>query len=189
MRKKGVIKFKHLWAIFVPGDIIILKERGVLTAGKLVEFKSVQWEDNLGKNDDGVENFNNTGWGSEAALAAKNDSWGGAESSSESKKVVKKADERNKSWQLEFEQYDFDGENQGFVTTFVYLGHYDGSRPLEELPYVPLRLLPDQADITEKLIAKGRKFETLLGSHVKNYDGQKLVNSGRTNQYVKKVSA
>lgn len=185
LKAEGVIEFKDLWAIFVPGDIILVKGGGAMCAGKLLDIQPLDAKKDAKldawacSGEDCQNNVNGGGWGGPPNV--NDNGWG------ESKKPAKRDGGPEYAWQLELEMYDFDGESHGFVTKFVDIERYEGSCPPKDLSLVPLRLLPDEVDITSMLVAKGRKFEALLGTHVKNYDGQKLMDRGLHSEHLKKV--
>ncbi|KAI0902231.1 P-loop containing nucleoside triphosphate hydrolase protein [Annulohypoxylon nitens] len=66
---------------------------------------------------------------------------------------------------------DFDGDKLGTRKAELFVTKYAGTRQLRELATMPLELVEDSAEIREKLIERGRKFEGLVGQHFKQYDG------------------
>ncbi|KAK4129775.1 P-loop containing nucleoside triphosphate hydrolase protein [Parathielavia appendiculata] len=66
---------------------------------------------------------------------------------------------------------DFDGLNLGTRRIELAIPKYQGTRELSELGTIPLDLLDDASDLREELIARGRKFESYIGSHFLQYDG------------------
>jgi hypothetical protein len=66
---------------------------------------------------------------------------------------------------------DFDGERIGTRNIDLTIPKYQGTLELHELPAVPLHLLEDADDVRKELVARGRKFEKLVGQHFMRYNG------------------
>ncbi|KAI1096478.1 P-loop containing nucleoside triphosphate hydrolase protein [Rostrohypoxylon terebratum] len=66
---------------------------------------------------------------------------------------------------------DFDGDKLGTRKAELFATKYAGTRQLRELATVPLDLVEGKDEIRERLIERGRKFESLVGQHFKQYDG------------------
>ncbi|KAK4096975.1 P-loop containing nucleoside triphosphate hydrolase protein [Parathielavia hyrcaniae] len=69
---------------------------------------------------------------------------------------------------------DFDGHHLGTRLIELAIPKYQGTRELSELGTIPLDLLDDASDLREELVARGRKFESYIGSHYLQYDGVAL---------------
>lgn len=72
---------------------------------------------------------------------------------------------------LELERIECDGTNFGRVMQEHIIKRYDGFKFLVQLPYYPLEFHPAKDDIKDELIARGRKFISLLGIHHRSYSG------------------
>jgi hypothetical protein len=70
---------------------------------------------------------------------------------------------------------DWDGAKFGVKEELWYLEEYKGSRRLTELEILPLDKLPEPSQTKERLIAQGRKFESLRGYHFCTYVGNAKV--------------
>jgi hypothetical protein len=72
---------------------------------------------------------------------------------------------------LKSEFVDFDGDRLGTRAMELAIPKYQGTRELNELTTIPFELLDDANDLREELLARGRKFETFIGQHFRQYDG------------------
>ena len=72
---------------------------------------------------------------------------------------------------LRVDYMDFDGERLGTRRLELGIPKYSGQQELHELNTIPLDLLPDAGEVREELIARGRKFESYLGTHFLQYNG------------------
>lgn len=70
---------------------------------------------------------------------------------------------------------DSDGTKFGFASTTIQIGYFQDIKPIEDLNVLPSYLHPRIADIREKLLARGRRFEALQGCHHKAYSGSYIV--------------
>ena len=75
---------------------------------------------------------------------------------------------------LTCEQIDWNGENFGIQKTYKKIDSFEGTRPVIELPVMPLRFKPNTDDIRNQYLSRGRKFEALAGYHFKAYGGPVL---------------
>jgi hypothetical protein len=78
---------------------------------------------------------------------------------------------RSSLWDLLGQRIDYDGDDFGHITTYAVIRPYEGYRPLRDLAVVPLQYHPDQLAIRDCLIARGKKFVNLHGSHYRQYKG------------------
>lgn len=70
---------------------------------------------------------------------------------------------------------DSDGAKFGFGSTTMTIGDFQDVKPIEDLNVLPSYLHPSIADIREKLLERGRRFEALQGCHHKAYSGFYIV--------------
>lgn len=73
--------------------------------------------------------------------------------------------------ELQCEKVDFDGSNFGYGSGLVQIEKFRGTANTQDLPAMPLDLVPDKLDVKERLTARGRKFEKLRGYNFKEYKG------------------
>lgn len=66
---------------------------------------------------------------------------------------------------------DYDGDRLGTRYSTGAIHKYAGSRPLSELAIMPLDLVNGADEKRERLLARGRKFESLVGQHFMQYEG------------------
>lgn len=69
----------------------------------------------------------------------------------------------------------FDGQKFGTVTVKHTIPKYDGLRKVKDLETMPFDLLEDAGKIRAELVERGRKFESYVGQHVRQYDGLALT--------------
>lgn len=79
------------------------------------------------------------------------------------------------SWEVELEYVDWNGDHCGFATTTVNIGYFPGSKFVTSLAAYPLSFSPDERQIKERLIARGRQFESLRGYHFRTCSGTKIL--------------
>jgi hypothetical protein len=84
-------------------------------------------------------------------------------------------------WNICGQCIDYNGSDFGHSATYAHIKPYEGYLPLRDLIVVPLQYHPDQLLIREKLIARGKKFARLHGSHYRQYKGVAEVLGGNRN--------
>jgi len=84
-------------------------------------------------------------------------------------------------WTLCCQRIDYDGDEFGHTSTWADIKPYEGYRPLRDLVVVPLQYHPDQLMIRDCLVARGKKFANLHGSHYRQYKGVAEVLGGSRN--------
>lgn len=79
-------------------------------------------------------------------------------------------------WNMELQQVDWNGRDFGYSNFHFRYQWYKGEHPVMKLEYCPLRLWPPgNVDATRILVERGKKFESLRGSHYKAYNGKKYT--------------
>lgn len=76
---------------------------------------------------------------------------------------------------LEVEYHDWDGQKSGFRQTEFHIEEFRGEVPLTNLEQVPFKFLKREETVREELIARGKKFENMIGYHFKHYSGTKFT--------------
>ena len=66
---------------------------------------------------------------------------------------------------------DFDGTKFGTIKLNLFIRVYTGTQFITSLSAFPLALHTNINELSERLIARGAKFESLAGSHYKGYNG------------------
>jgi hypothetical protein len=66
---------------------------------------------------------------------------------------------------------DYNGSTTGFVSTKIKIPEFKGSKPLSNLPAVPLRTRKDHQEIYEKLVTQGKRFAELRMASFLEYSG------------------
>lgn len=75
---------------------------------------------------------------------------------------------------LTVEYVDYDGDDFGMRCTNVLIHQFDGAAPIAALSAFPLSFHTNEAAIREKLIARGRKWESHAGQQFREYRGVAL---------------
>ncbi|KAI1300822.1 P-loop containing nucleoside triphosphate hydrolase protein [Xylaria venustula] len=78
-------------------------------------------------------------------------------------------------WLLRVSQLNWNGSHFGFEVGAERITEYNDSIFITKLPTYPIEFAPDRREIEENLLARGRKFETLCGFHIKTCTGKKYV--------------
>lgn len=84
-----------------------------------------------------------------------------------------------KEWCLKLEEIECNGSDFVRTTSSHYIQHYDGFKPLHELTYFPLQHHPEKDRIRQELIARGKRYVSLLGIHHLEYRGSATLNGNR----------
>jgi hypothetical protein len=71
---------------------------------------------------------------------------------------------------LAFTYVDFDGNNFGYKYDSLSVSEFQDAMPIASLPAFPLRFHPNESNIRERLIARGRLWEEYKGYHFKHYE-------------------
>lgn len=71
-------------------------------------------------------------------------------------------------WEVDLAQVDWNGSYSGFAikTTKIYATRSEEPEPIARAGILPLELAPNQHEIRDALLARGRKFESLRGFSV-----------------------
>lgn len=64
---------------------------------------------------------------------------------------------------------DYDGTNFGWVDKCTQISEFRGRKKISSLPIFPLLYHPNKEAIREELLATGRKFESMKGTHYMRY--------------------
>lgn len=78
-------------------------------------------------------------------------------------------------WMVTLGQIDWNGSVHGFSTTAIKLRFFEGVKLIQRLTHYPVKFAPDRENLQQKLLQRGRKFESLRGFHVTNAKGKKFV--------------
>ncbi|KPM39105.1 hypothetical protein AK830_g7464 [Neonectria ditissima] len=87
-------------------------------------------------------------------------------------KLITSTDNKDVCYRFKINHVDWDGLSCGVKVRPLDLEHFDGTRRLVDMAIVPMRCHPDSQSITDRLIARGRKFESLRGQHYMSYNGR-----------------
>ena len=79
---------------------------------------------------------------------------------------------------IEGRYLDFDGKNFGQASTALGIFKFRGTKCVDKLEAFPLKYHPSEKEVRCQLIACGRKFLTLGGSHHRHYNGVAFVMKG-----------
>jgi hypothetical protein len=74
---------------------------------------------------------------------------------------------------------DYNGCTTGFLSTKIKIPEFKGSKPLANLPAVPLRAREDKEQLTEKLVRQGAKFAELRNATFLEYSGAAMLTTQR----------
>ncbi len=77
-------------------------------------------------------------------------------------------------WLVTAEYIDWNGESCGFASLRRRINHFSSLQHVCSLPIYPLAFSKTAAEIQSRALKRGRKFETLQGCHLKNYEGSKI---------------
>ena len=69
-------------------------------------------------------------------------------------------------------------QNFGHAREAAYIRWYDGLQPIYELPAVPLRYHPDQEDIRNRIVQRGRKYVSYTSATLLEFSGVAHLLSG-----------
>ena len=73
---------------------------------------------------------------------------------------------------------DWDGTKMGWADIVLTIPKFNGTTPFAELPAHPLEYHPQAELVTQNLVERGRKFESLAGYHYKAYSGNAVYYFG-----------
>ncbi|OCL02005.1 P-loop containing nucleoside triphosphate hydrolase protein [Glonium stellatum] len=91
-------------------------------------------------------------------------------------------------WSIEGEFIEYDGTNFGYDNAFFNIRPYDGYRALQDLGVVPLQYYPKKESLMAALIARGKKFVGLHGTHYRSYDGiAEILAEDRRTSLIEKI--
>lgn len=81
-------------------------------------------------------------------------------------------------FQLSLEYVDFDGDDMGTRGSCRMVADFAGSQKISELSAYPLEWHPENDEIKQQLVARGRRWEKHAGMHFCNYKGIALEYTG-----------
>lgn len=76
-------------------------------------------------------------------------------------------------WRMHLDQIDWDGASTGFKRSQARIYEYEEPTLVIKLGNYPLEFDPNHQEITKKVLARRRIFESLRGFHVKTCNGNK----------------
>jgi len=85
------------------------------------------------------------------------------------------ANRKKPYWSLALGEFDWNGSTSGFSITRTKIHKFDEPKLITRLDVYPFAFTPDRQRVRETLLARGRKFESLRGFHVRTCRGKKLV--------------
>jgi hypothetical protein len=77
----------------------------------------------------------------------------------------------HKVFSLNLQYVDWNGLEFGFATTKISISDFSGTKSITDLTHYPLKYHSNVDELTTRLRARGRKFQSLRGSHYKSYQG------------------
>ncbi|RGP78409.1 hypothetical protein FLONG3_3545 [Fusarium longipes] len=78
-------------------------------------------------------------------------------------------------WKIYLEYVDWNGHRCGYASTHVVIREFDGYRRVSSLPVYPLSFDSKEAEIRQRVVQRGRKFEALRGYHFQRCSGTKIL--------------
>ena len=78
-------------------------------------------------------------------------------------------------WVISLEYLDWNGRSCGYANTKVVIKLFKGFRHVVSLPVYPLSFNKSESDIKERIVNRGRKFESLRGYHFRTCFGTKIL--------------
>ncbi|KAF2125251.1 hypothetical protein P153DRAFT_110524 [Dothidotthia symphoricarpi CBS 119687] len=83
-----------------------------------------------------------------------------------------KDDKEREFWHMNLEQLESNGRVFGRTEECVKIDHYEGFKPLKDLFIYPLEHVEELDAVKERLISRGKKYESLHGVHYRMYEGR-----------------
>ena len=74
-------------------------------------------------------------------------------------------------WRIWGWYFTHDGQAFGYCQKSFDIASYEGSKPIEKLPILPLVYHPEAEDFRTQLLDRGKKFCSLKGAHHRSYHG------------------
>jgi len=78
-------------------------------------------------------------------------------------------------WSLKLVRVNWNGSFSGLESSAEQISQYKDPIKVSNLPIYPIEFAPNRGEIEEQLLARGRKFESLRGFHIKSCTGKKYV--------------
>ncbi|KAI0107147.1 P-loop containing nucleoside triphosphate hydrolase protein [Nemania sp. FL0031] len=78
-------------------------------------------------------------------------------------------------WVISLEYVDWNGERCGYANTEITIYKYIGLRHVTSLPVYPISFMHSSSEFQDRLVARGRIFEALRGSHFRACTGKKIL--------------
>ncbi|KAI8629668.1 P-loop containing nucleoside triphosphate hydrolase protein [Xylariaceae sp. FL1651] len=85
--------------------------------------------------------------------------------------VSEETEQGQNSWEIPCKYIDWDGKKFGWDTDSLSICKFNGTARVTELAAYPLALHPHADQLRDRLLSRGRKFESLAGFHYMRYDG------------------
>ncbi|KAK5400932.1 hypothetical protein LTR06_011101 [Exophiala xenobiotica] len=83
-----------------------------------------------------------------------------------------KIDHNKKHFEISCRYLTHDGKCFGEATIPIKIPEFDGIKKITSLGAYPLKYHPEKQDVVEQLTERGRKFCSLTGTHLRQYEGQ-----------------
>ncbi|KAK5263386.1 hypothetical protein LTR96_011203 [Exophiala xenobiotica] len=81
-------------------------------------------------------------------------------------------DHNKKHFEISCRYLTHDGKCFGEATIPIKIPEFDGVKKITSLGAYPLEYHPEKQDVVEQLTKRGRKFCSLIGTHLRQYEGQ-----------------
>jgi hypothetical protein len=72
---------------------------------------------------------------------------------------------------VELDYIDYDGEDFGVNSSIEFIRPYDGYKPLHKLKTFPLEYHPEKDAVVARIMARGKRFISLMKTHHQWYEG------------------
>ncbi|KAI0538963.1 P-loop containing nucleoside triphosphate hydrolase protein [Xylaria digitata] len=86
--------------------------------------------------------------------------------------LIPKTESQTAQYNLKLAYVDWNGEFCGLKVTSKVVCDYEGLKQVALLPAYPAEFHPDWKEVSQRLISRGRKFESLRGYHIRNCSGK-----------------
>lgn len=90
-------------------------------------------------------------------------------------------------WHLQYEFIDWNGLICGLCTESTSIRKFDNHHEVSSLKGIPLKYVPNFELTKTRLIARGRKWEALMGIHFRFFDGKKNIFRAETDVRVSRL--
>ncbi|XXH01333.1 RasGAP protein [Hypoxylon texense] len=167
-KASGVITFEMLWAVYAPGELVVYETWRSTCVSKILATKLVKPPKRIRRRD--LDDSDTSYLDSEDSADDDSDEIYDSDDSDD-----EDGHDKRPYWKVTLGQIEWNGSWCGVETDKVKIRQFRAARQISRLLLCPLALAGNEQKIRDRVLARGKKFESLRGYHLMVCKGRKFV--------------